>query len=298
VKKIIASIMLLIATSVSANEYKLILQNPVGTGADQVARALSKLVKEQSNITLVVNNISAGGGVLAAQQFKQEKLAVVLASTSMLIYGPLSGNELSKTYSIKDFDIGTGLGQTGSIWYTWTGSGINNANDLVRVLPTLPKSSIGVASQDTQANARALTKLKNLDVPVVMYKNHNEVAVTVAGKHIPVGVAVISTDSICALVDKGELKIIGYSGNLPLTFRGQNIEPISKTLNLPSFYGGVWVSLTPGDSADHRALKLAINKALQDKELQALIKQSWPLGNVLTFDQIDSIARQHQDLLK
>lgn len=282
-----------------ANEYKLILNNPMGSGADQVARRISQLAKDQSNITLVVHNIGAGGGVVAAQQFKQERLAVIFPNTSMLIYGPLSGNnELTKTYSIKDFNIIADLGLSSSVWYTHPDSGIETVDDLVRVLPTLPKSAIGVGSQDSMANAKALVNIKKLNVPVVSYKNHNETAIAVAGRHTTVGVGIMGTDSIYALAQKGDLKILGYSGVVPFNYKGFAMAPISRQLKLPAFYGGSWVAITPGDSEEHRALKTAILRALQDKELQSLIKETWPLGGAVPFENVLNTAVQHQDLLK
>lgn len=282
-----------------ANEYKLILNNPIGSGADQVARRISQLVKEQANIILVVHNIGAGGGVVAAQQFKQERLAVIFPNTSMLIYGPLSGNnELTKTYSIKDFNIIADLGLSSSVWYTHTNSGIETVEDLVRVLPTLPKSAIGVGSQDSMANAKALVNLKKLDVPVVSYKNHNETAIAVAGRHTTVGVGIMGTDSIYALAQKGDLRILGYSGVVPFTYKGFALAPISRQLRLPAFYGGSWLAITPGDTDEHRILRTALLKTLQDPELQALIKETWPLGSAVPFINVLNTATQHQDLLK
>jgi tripartite-type tricarboxylate transporter receptor subunit TctC len=289
----------LTVSTVWATEYKLILNNPIGSGADQVARRISQLAKEQSNIILVVHNIGAGGGVVAAQQFKQERMAVIFPNTSMLIYGPLSGNnELTKAYSIKDFNIIADLGLSSSVWYTHTGSGIETAEDLVRVLPTLPKSAIGVGSQDSMANAKALVNLKKLDVPVVSYKNHNDTAIAVAGRHTTVGVGIMGTDSIYALAQKGDLRILGYSGMVPFTYKGFALAPISRQLRLPAFYGGSWVAITPGDTDEHRTLRTALLKTLQDPELQALIKETWPLGGAVPFINVLNTATQHQDLLK
>lgn len=295
----ILSVFALALSSAWANEYKLILNNPIGSGADQVARRISQLVKEQTNMTLVVHNIGAGGGIVAAQQFKQERLAVIFPNTSMLIYGPLSGNnELTKTYSIKDFNIIADLGLSSSVWYTYTGSGINTAEDLIRVLPTLPKSSIGVGSQDSMANAKALVNIKKLDVPVVTYKNHNDTAIAVAGRHTTVGVGIMGTDTIYALAEKGDLKILGYSGMVPFTYKGFALAPISRQLKLPAFYGGSWLAITPGDTEEHRALKTALIRALQDPQTQTLITQTWPLGGAVPFVNVLNTATQHQDLLK
>jgi hypothetical protein len=282
-----------------AAEYKLILTNPLGSGADQVARKIQQLVKDQSGIALIVVNQGAAGGLLAARDFKNERLAAMLVNTSQLIYGPIAGtNEITKSYSIKDFNIIADLGLSSSVWYTYTGSGINTAEDLILVLPTLPKSAIGVASQDSMANAKALVNIKKLDVPVVTYKNHNDTAVAVAGRHTTVGVAIMGTDTIYALAEKGDLKILGYSGMVPFTYKGFALSPISRQLKLPAFYGGSWLAITPGDTEDHRALKTALIRALQDPQIQTLITQTWPLARAVPFVDVLNTAMQYQELLK
>lgn len=292
--------LLLYGHPVAANqEYRFIVMNPVGSGADQVARRISRLVKEQHNVTLIVNNIGAAGGMLAAQQFKQERLAVVMANTSMLIYGPLAGNnDLAKTYNINDFNIIADLGLAASVWYTWSGSGINTPFDLIKVLPTLSNASIGVASQDTMTNARALVALKKLDLPVVMFKNHNETLTAVAGRHTTVGVAIMGTDSVWSLAEKGDIKILGYSNTTAMQYRGHDLLPMSRMLDLPSFYGGSWIAITPGDGKEHRQLRIAIESVMKDRELQTLIRQTWPLAQSVPFDHVHNTAKQYQHLMR
>ena len=86
-----------------ANHYKLLLNNPVGSGADQVARKLSQLVKEQSNINLIVINQGGGGGLMMARDFKSEKLAVVLYALGAIslfgLYANLKNHSKAKLTS-------------------------------------------------------------------------------------------------------------------------------------------------------------------------------------------------------
>ena len=299
-KKILFLIAVFFSASVWATEYKLILNNPMGSGADLVARKLSQLVQDNAGISLVVINQGAAGGLLAARDFKNERLAVTIVNTSQLIYGPLAGiNEIAKSYSIKDFDIIADLGLGSNIWYTYPGSGIDTIEDLVNVLPRLPNSAIGVAALDGHANANALIKTKNLsNVPVILFKSHNEVAVSVAGKHITIGICIIGTDTVWDLIRRGDLKLIGHSANTEFDYRGNTLHPIGKKLKIPNFYGGSWLAITPGDSEEHRLLKAVILKAMQDPELQKLIKQTWPINDSVPFLQLYNYSLKYKDLLQ
>jgi len=294
------AVMAMFSMSAYAAEYKLILNNPLGSGADRVARKISQLVREQSDIDLLVINQGAAGGLLAARDFKNERLAVMVVNTSQLIYGPIAGtNEITKSYSIKDFNIISDLGLGSNIWYTYPGSGINTIEDLVNVLPQLPNSSIGVATLDGRANANALVQTKRLsNVPVLLFKNHNEVAVSVAGKHVTIGVCIIGTDNVWELIRRGNLKLIGHSANTEFDYQDNTLQPIGRKLKIPTFYGGSWLAITPGDSEEHRILKAAILKAMQDSDLQKLIKQTWPINSTVPFLQLYNYSLKHTDLLQ
>ena len=299
-KKILFVIALFFSATVWASDYKIMLNNPMGSGADLVARKLSQLVKDNAGINLIVVNQGGAGGLLVASNFKNERLAVMIVSTSQLIYGPLSGtNEITKTYSIKDFDIIADLGLGSNIWYTYPGSGIDTVEDLVNVLPRIPNSAIGVATLDGHANANALIRTKNLsNVPVVLFKNHNEVAVSVAGKHITVGVCIIGTDSVWELIRRGDLKLIGHSANTEFDYQNNTLQPIGKKLKIPNFYGGSWLAITPGDSEEHQTLKAAVLKAMQDPELQKLIKETWPINSTVPFSQLYNYSLKYKELLQ
>jgi tripartite-type tricarboxylate transporter receptor subunit TctC len=283
-----------------AAEYKLILNNPLGSGADQVARKISQLVREQSDIDLVVINQGAAGGLLAARDFKNERLAVMIVNTSQLIYGPLSGtNDITKSYSIEDFNIIANFGLGSNIWYTYPGSGINTIEDLVKVLPNLSTSAIGVATLDGRANANALVQTKKLStVPVILFKNHNEVAISVAGHHTTVGICIVGTDTVWALIHRGDLKLIGHSANTEFDYQNNTLRPIGKVLKIPTFYGGSWLAITPGDTQEHRVLRAVILKAMQDSELQKLIRQTWPINSKVPFSELYNHSLKYKDMLK
>ena len=283
----------------NTNEYKVFLNNPVGSGPDVVVRKIQQLVKDQSGIALIIVNQGAAGGLLAARDFKNERLAVMIANTSQLIYGPLSGkNKLATTYGIEDFEIIADFGLGSQIWFTHPESGIKTPKDLVSKLPTLSNNAIGVASEDTIANARALVKFHSLTSTVVTFRNHNDTAIQVAGKHVPVGIASFNTESVYHLAKTGQLVIIGYTGLKPFSFKGFELAPVSRDLNLPPLFGGAWLTTTPGTSSEHLKLRSALLTAMKHPDVRLLLREAYPLGAEFPFQKIYETALEHQDLLK
>jgi hypothetical protein len=285
-----------VAMPVFANEYKILLNSPVGSGPDQVARKISQLVKEQSGINLLVINNPAGNGLVAATEFKKERLALLVANTSQLAYLPLQLDVLP--YQLTDFDIVAPLGVSGSVFFTRENSSITKIDDLVKILPTLSKGAIGVAAADSAANAKAFVKITNINVPVVNFKNLNDVIFNVIGGHVDVGIVPISNTAIWNSVDTKKVQILGVVSNKPFVKNGQTYPSINQTFNLPAFYSGGWLAITPGDTKEHQQLKSVLLSVLKDRELQDLFKEIWPLGNVATLESIIDTANKHKELIK
>jgi tripartite-type tricarboxylate transporter receptor subunit TctC len=292
------AVMAMVAPSVFANtvEYKYFVQAAPGAGPDQVARKISQLVKDQSGINLVIFNITGGNGLLGVMDFKKEKLAVIGASTSQLVYLPIQLTEAP--YQLTDFNIIAPMGIGGTVVFTRENSPIKTLNDLVKILPTLKNGSVGVAAADAAANARALVQLKNLNVPVANFKSHTEVATAVVGGHVEVGMVPIATDLVWHQAEAGKLQILGTVSNGPFVRDGKTYPSVNQTFNLPAFYSGVWLAMTPGDTKEHQDLKKALLMAHKDQELQTLAKRVWPLSNTITLESIINTANRHRDLLK
>jgi tripartite-type tricarboxylate transporter receptor subunit TctC len=303
IKKILSllatmAVVAMVAPSVFANtvEYKYFVQAAPGSGPDQVARKISQVVKDQSGINLVVFNVTGGNGLMAAMDFKKERLAVTGASASQLVYLPIQLAEVP--YQLTDFDIFAPLGVGGQAVFVRENSAIKTLNDLVKILPTLKNGSIGVAAADSAANAKALVQLKNLTVPVANFKSHTEVITAVAGGHIDVGIVPMATDLVWQQAESNKLHILGVVSNGPYVRDGKTYPSINQTLNLPAFYSGIWLSMTPGDTREHQDLKKALLMARSDQEVQTLAKRVWPLGNTVTLESISNTANRHKDLLK
>jgi tripartite-type tricarboxylate transporter receptor subunit TctC len=284
------------AVPVSANEYRIILNTPVGSGPDLVARKISQLVKDQSGIDLIVINQSAGNGLVAATDFKKERLALLFVNTSLMAYLPIQLTTIP--YRLDDWEIVTPLGLAGSVFFTRENSSIKKINDLVDVLPKLPKGAIAVAAADSAANARAFVQKKNIDVPIVNFKNHNDVILNVVSENVEVGVVPMTTTMLWNYADLKKIKILGVVNNKPFVKNGQTYPSINQTFGMPAFYSGIWLGITPGNTKEHQQLKSVVLSALQDPTLQVLIKETWPLGNVSTLEAIIDTANKHKELIK
>lgn len=296
IKKLLLSVLLVLSTASFANDYKLIINNPIGSGPDIIARKMSDIVKAQNGINLVVINATAGNGLVAVTEFKKERLAVTFAGATVFAYLPVQLDTVP--YSLSDFDIIHTMGIGGVVFFTGANSPIRTLDDLLRVLPTLDKGSIGVASGDSLANARALVNTKKINVPVASFKNHNEVIVQAMGGHITVGALSLAVDQVWSTAESGQIRILGVVSPGPFTKDGKTYPSINQKFNFPTFYSGAWMAITPGDSDEHRRLKAAMLSAVKDPELQPMIRRTWPLSNVTTLQDIIATAQKHKDLVK
>jgi len=299
-KKYLLSLLIAFTTAVAmpvcAAEYKLFVVNPAGTGIDRVARKLSQVVKSQSGIDLIVINQTSGGGLVAVTDFKKERLALIFSNTSHLAYLPIQLDVVP--YHIDDFNVIAPLGISGSVFFTREGGPIKTINDLEKVLPKLPNGAIGVSAADQAANAKALINFRNINVPVVNFKNVNDVVTNVVGGFVEVGVAGASTTIMWNQLELKQLRILGIVNQGPWIKDGQTYPSINQTFNIPPFYSGSWVSVTPGDSKEAQMLKKVILDGLKDPELQGLIKEAWPLGHIATIGSVINTANKYKELIK
>jgi tripartite-type tricarboxylate transporter receptor subunit TctC len=280
----------------TTTEYKIITNNPVGAGADVLARKISQIMQERHNINSKVYNITTGGGLASAQEFKKERLAVTITSASALAYLPIQLGNVG--YTRADFNVINEIGIGGVIWFSSADSGINDLDDLVKVLPTLPKSSVSVGAADGGSNAQAFLKTKNLKVPVVTFRSNSDAVLQVAGGHVPVGVVTLTTEQIWTFAAEKKIKILGVTSKKTLEHRGHKIPSINEKFGVPILPGGAFLAMTPGDTVEHRALKVALLEALKDPEIEAIKKKYWPMGNYITLDEIIQVAQKNQDLIK
>lgn len=280
----------------TAVEYKFITNHPVGAAGDVMARKIVQLLKDRHNINAKVYNLSGGGGLQAAQEFKKERLAISFANTSSLAYLPVQLGSVG--YERKDFNIIYRVGISGVVWFSAANSGIDTLDDLVTKLPKTAKSSISVGAADGGANARAFLKTKNLDVPVVTFRNNADAVLQVAGGHVPVGVVTLTAEQVWTMADDKKIKILGIVSRDDMEIRGYKIPSINKKFGHPVFPGGLWIALSPGDTSEHRQIKTALLSVMNDPEIQAIEKRDWPMGKYIDIDEIIDIARKNSDILK
>ena len=280
----------------NTNEYKFFLNSPVGSGPDVVTRKIQQLVKNRSGIDLIIINQSAGNGMVAAMDFKKERLALLITNTSLMAYLPIQLDKVP--YRLDDWDIIAPLGLAGSVFFTQENSSIKHINDLVTVLPTLSRGAIAVAAADSAANAKAFVNKRNVAVPIVNFKNHNDVVLNVVGGNVDVGVVPSTNITLWEYVDTKKLRVLGVVNSKPFVKNGHKYPSMNQTFDIPAFYSGSWLAITPGNSKEHQDLRSVLLSVLQDTELQRLMKETWPLGNVATIESIIETANKHKDLVK
>ena len=102
-KIIVGALMSLIALSASAaDSYKIIVPNPAGAATtDLIARRIADQYNKNTGKNLVVVNKPGGNQILAVNEFKQEKLAVIMGAFSMHVYNYMQANSLP--YQDSDF---------------------------------------------------------------------------------------------------------------------------------------------------------------------------------------------------
>ena len=281
---------------VFATDYKLFHNNPVGSGPDLVARKISQVVKYQSGMDLVVVNQTTGNGLVAATDFKKERLALLFVNTSLLAYLPIQLDKVP--YQLTDWDIIAPMGLAGSVFFTQENSSIKNINDLVKVLPTLRNGAIAVADAASAANAKAFVNTKNINVPIVNFKNHNDAITNVVGGNVDVGVVPMTNAMLWNFVDTNKLRVLGVVNNGSFIKDGKTYPSINQVFSIPAFYSGAWIAITPGDSKERQDLTSAVLLAFKDQDLLALIKETWPLGHVATIESIIDTANKNKDLVK
>lgn len=295
IKKLLVTLMLVLTTSSFANEYNLFINNVQGSGPDRVARQLSQTVKNQTGINLSVINITGGNGLLSVLAFKKEKLAITFGTGSTLAYLPHTLQDIP--YKLSDFNIISPLGGTSVAFFTRRESPIKDLDDLSKLLPKIPKSAIGVASADGQANARAFLSTQGIDIPVVNYRNHNDLIVQVLGGHVEVGVLTMTVENIWTSADAGFLRVLGVVNHGPFVKDGKTYPSINQHFGMPAFFSGNWLAITPGNTKEHQMLAKVLLDALNHPDVQDVIRKAWHFNNINLRDLIDT-ADRHKELLK
>jgi tripartite-type tricarboxylate transporter receptor subunit TctC len=119
----------------------------------------------------------------------------------------------------------------------------------------------------------SINTMKKAGAPVeaVGYKNHTEILLQVAGGHIPMGLITGGGNSLFEMAQAGKVKILGSTFVKPMNIKGIDIPSVSQQLKIPQYDGAQWLSISPGDSAEHQQLTKDIKNILASEAFQSIL---------------------------
>ena len=287
--------MVMTGTSWASDSVKMISSSPAGGNAgDFLARKVADLYKQRTGKEMPVLNVTGGNHIPAVLAFKKESLAVIFGTSTMLIYNPALIENLP--YQANDFNVLRDIGLASHIIFTHKDSGINSLEDLVKGAKPI---NIGVSAMDGLANVNAWKKNRNPNIQPVNFKSYNEVVLNVVGQHIAVGVIPFASDLVFDYADKKDVRILGHSGDAMMTKRNYSMRPAGVVLNSPSFFGGNFLAISPGDSAEHKKLRDELAEIFKDPEIQDIINKNFPVKaqGKNDLESLRQRAKNNRDLL-
>jgi tripartite-type tricarboxylate transporter receptor subunit TctC len=270
--KLLSSLLLIIAMSAQAAEYKIFTPNSAASGgSDTVARRLSELYQKKTGNSLVVVNAPGGNHIVAVNAFKQESthaIAAITPTSTMMVYNYLD----NLPYQDSDFDIVGEFGSSENIYFVNPRSGVNSPKDLVGRLAQSDKPFIGSHATSSLVNINALHKFLNEPVSAINYKNPSDVVLDVAAGNIDAGcVAAAAINLLIEMEQVGKIKIIGTTANQPVRINGHMVPSVSKDLKIVQYNNYVWLAITPGSTPEHQRLARDLQELMQTAEMQEVL---------------------------
>jgi hypothetical protein len=271
-KKIIATLLLFSwVVTAQAKDYKVYVPNPVGSGAgDAMARKISEIYSRSNNgHALVVVNVPGGNHVLAINEFRKQSPSLILSTSTMHVFNYLQPEIVN--YSDEDFNHVAELGELYSFYFTYPGSGINNIKDLISAPGNKPLL-IGSHANNTLININSIKKNLGSAVESVTFKNPTEMITNVVGKNLMVGLSTGGGNNLFEMAKTGKIKILGSTANKNVRIQDIEIPSVSTQLKVPQYNGYQWISISPGNSAEHTQLASDIKEIVSGKEFQNFLQ--------------------------
>lgn len=297
-KKFIYAIFLCLGVSMAqAKDYKIFVPNAPGSASgDVMARAISnQYAKLNNGNKLIVANVPGGSHVLAINEYKKEPLALIVTTSTMGVFNYLQPEIMN--YSDKDFNIIAELGMSPMYYFTNPNSGIKDIKDLLSQPRGTKPIMIGSTSTLTLLSINTIKKA-GAPVEAVSYKNHTEILLQVAGGHLPIGLITGGGNSLFEMAQAGKVKILGSTFVKPMNIKGIDIPSVSQQLKVPQYDGGQWISISPGDSAEHQQLTKDIKNILSSEEFQSILPNQVVFPSGTKEPPISFIQRWRNTVLK
>jgi tripartite-type tricarboxylate transporter receptor subunit TctC len=297
-KKILLALIasLVTATAMAGENYKIYVPNPPGSSSgDAMARKISEMYSRLNNgRSLSVHNVPGGNHILAVNEFRQQPLALIVSSSTMHVYNYLQPEIV--TYSDDHFNHIAELGELYRFYFTFPGSGINKVEDLV-TFPVTKPLLIGSHANNTLININSINKNLKAGVKAVTYKNPTEMITNVAGKHLSVGLSTGGGNNLFEMAKSGKVQILGSTASRHVKIQDIEIPSASAQLKVQQYNGYQWVSITPGNSAEHKQLAEDVKKIVASQEFQSFLPSVLSFPSNSKEPPIKLIQRMRNDVL-
>ena len=298
-KNIIVSIMmcLVAAGAVAADDYKIIVSNPAGGGGtDMIARRIADEYNKNTGKNLVVVNKPGGNAVIAVNEFKQEKLAVIVGHFSMHIYNYMTMAN-SMPYQDSNFRHLVFFGEQPGVYFVQTDSPIRNINDFFTKQTANTDTLIGSHATNTFLNVMSLKKNKDSRFEPVNYKSPNDMIVDVIGGRLPIGFTSLGGTSLVEMEKQGRIRFIANSTQQDLRVNDKLVPSLSRHSGVQQFNGAAIMSITPGNTEEHKKLTNELLKIVNDPEFRAWLQKNWiipvPHDPTKVTDFLSTIRKDH-----
>jgi tripartite-type tricarboxylate transporter receptor subunit TctC len=189
----------------------LVVPNPPGGAADNLARSFAEEIGKRLKQPVMVENVSGASGALGAQKVLRappDGYTLIFGNTSDMVVTPIANRQAG--YATKDFTPIALVGLTPMALVARPGLGINSVEQLVARAKAQPNAvSVGTTGASSfQAFATvALQKAAGMDLLAVPYKGGAPLATDLLGGQIDL--AVIAMPGAMPHVRSGKLMLLG-----------------------------------------------------------------------------------------
>jgi tripartite-type tricarboxylate transporter receptor subunit TctC len=248
----------------------LVVPNPAGGAADNLARGFAEEMAKRLKQTVVVENVGGASGALGALKVLRaapDGYTLIFGNTSDMVVTPIVNR--SAGYATKDFTPIALVGLTPMTLVARPGLGISNVDQLVAAARARPNGltvgTTGAASFQAFATV-ALQKAAGIDLLAVPYKGGAPLATDLLGGQIDL--AVMAMPGAMPHVRAGKLALLGLmvdkrlatAPELPTVNEGQAVKGVTMQ---------IWAGIAgpaglPPDVVDK--LNATVRDVLQDKD--------------------------------
>jgi len=283
-------------TSWAADSYKIIVPNPAGAATtDLIARRIADQYNKNTGKKLVVTNRPGGNQIVAVTEFKKERLAVIMGAFSMHVYNYMQADALP--YKDSDFQHLVFFGEQPGVYFVAADSPILSLNDLLNKFPASERPLIGSHATNTLLNVMSLKINRDFRIRAVNYKNPNDMILDVVGGRLPVGFTSVGGSILVDMEKQGKIRLIANSTRNDLRINDKVVPSLSKQSGIDQFNGAATMSITPGDSEEHRELARELLKIVNEPDFREWLQKNWvlpvPHDSARVTEFLSSVRRNH-----